>query len=359
VKFGLAGGGTGGHVYPAIAVAERLRERVGTELVYYGTERGQEREAAEEARIPFRPIPASQLRGRSPVRVARGGVNLVRGVRAARRWLERDRPAALFATGGYASAPVGRAAKSKGIPLVVFLPDVRPGWAVRYMQRSATAVACSVERSLEYLPARKTVVTGYPLRRQFSEATREEGIRRFALEPGLRTVLIAGGSSGAHQINLVVNASLRALLERAQVIHISGRNEEQWLSRERERLPEWLRQRYHLHAYTGEMAWAMAASDLAVTRAGASILGELPATGLPAIVIPLDASDQYANARFLEEQGASLTLPSRQVDDLQPRIETLLDDESRRLTMADAMQRLARPNAAQRLAGLLREVAIA
>jgi UDP-N-acetylglucosamine--N-acetylmuramyl-(pentapeptide) pyrophosphoryl-undecaprenol N-acetylglucosamine transferase len=241
---------------------------------------------------------------------------------------------------------------------VVFLPDVRPGWAVRYMQRSATTVACTVERSLEYLPARKTVVTGYPLRRQFAEATREEGTQRFGLDPGLRTLLIAGGSSGAHQINLVVHAALRALLERMQVIHICGRAEEQWLQKERERLPEWQRERYHLFAYTDEMAWAMAASDLAVTRAGASILGELPATGLPAIVIPLDASDQYANAQFLEEQGAAITLPSRAVDDLEACIGAIFDDEARRGGMAEAMRRLARPNAAQRLAGLLREVAV-
>ena len=357
MKFALAGGGTGGHAYPAIAVAERLRERLDTELVYYGTEHGPERTVAVEARIPYRVIPAAQLRGRSPFRMARGALNLLRGTRATSRWLAVDQPAAVFATGGYAAAPVGRAAKRARIPLVLFLPDVQPGWAVRYMQRSAATVACSVERSLDHLPRRKSVVTGYPVRRQFSEATREEGIRRFALDPALRTLLITGGSQGAHQINLVVHQALRRLLERVQIIHICGPNEEQWLTRERERLPDWQRERYHLHAYTEEMAWAMAAADLAVTRAGASIFGELPATALPAVVIPLAASDQHVNAAYLAELGAALALDASAIDELESLISDLLHDDARLEAMAEAMRGLARPNAATRIAGLVREAA--
>jgi UDP-N-acetylglucosamine--N-acetylmuramyl-(pentapeptide) pyrophosphoryl-undecaprenol N-acetylglucosamine transferase len=250
---------------------------------------------------------------------------------------------------------VGRAAKRRHIPLVLFLPDVRPGWAVRYMQRSATTVACAVERSLDYLPRKKTVVTGYPVRRQFAEATRDEGIRRFGLDPELPTLLIAGGSQGAHQINLVVHAALRRLLERMQIIHVCGLAEEQWLARERERLADWQRDRYHLHAYTDEMAWAMAASDLAVTRAGASTFGELPATGLPAIVIPGGYSDQHLNAAYLSEVGAAITLHSRSIDDLETTILELFASEPRRQAMAEAMRALARPNAATRIAALVRE----
>ena len=193
MKFALAGGGTGGHAYPVLAVAERLREGFDTDLVYYGTERGPERMLAEEAGIPFRTVAASQVRGRSPARLLSGLFNLLRGERSARRGLRDDRPDALFATGGYASAPIGRAARASRVPLLLFLPDVKPGWAVRYMQRHATTVACSVDASLRYLPAKKTVVTGYPVRRQFTRATREEGARHFDLDPSVPTVLITGG----------------------------------------------------------------------------------------------------------------------------------------------------------------------
>ena len=357
MKFALAGGGTGGHAYPVIAVAERLREAFDTELIYYGTERGPERSLAREAGIPFHAIPASRLRGRSPLRVLSGVVSLLRGERRSRRWLEADAPAALFATGGYASAPLGRAARARRVPLLLFLPDVRPGWAVQFMQRYATTVACSVEASLAFLPVPKTEVTGYPVRRQFGEATREEGGRRFGLDPRLLTLLVAGGSLGAHQINRVIADELRSLLDHAQLLHICGAEEEAWLQRERERLPDWQRDRYRVVAYTDEMAWAMAAADLAITRAGASVLGELPMAGLPAIVIPGEFSDQHLNARYLVQQRAAVALSPHQLDELAATALRLLEDEPRRAAMAEAMRSLARPHAAERLATMLREMA--
>jgi UDP-N-acetylglucosamine--N-acetylmuramyl-(pentapeptide) pyrophosphoryl-undecaprenol N-acetylglucosamine transferase len=357
MKFALAGGGTGGHAYPAIAVAEELRATPGTELVYYGTSHGPEREIAEQAGIPFRTVPARQVRGRSPVRVSRGLYQLWRGTRVAARCIAEDRPDAIFATGGYAAAPVGRAAAQRGVPLVVFLPDAYPGWAVKFLARYAITVACSVDGAVPHLPSGKAVVTGYPVRRQFIEATREEGQRRFDLDPLLKTVLIAGGSLGSHQINRAIADSLRDLLEQTQIIHVAGRDEEPWLRRERDRLPEWLQARYRLFAYTDEIAYAMAAADLAVARAGASTLGELPACGLPAISIPGAFSDQHVNAEYLARNGGAIVVPPSEVDRVPALVTELLRDDGRRTEMAAAMRRLARPEATATLARLVREVA--
>ncbi len=357
MKFVLTGGGTGGHAYPSVAVAERLRERGNVELFYYGTPRGPERAVAEAEGFEYRAVRAAPVRSRSPWRMARGAIQLALGYRESLRWLDRDAPQAVFATGGYAAAPVGRAASRRGIPLLLFLPDVRPGWAVRALQRRATKVACSVHGSLEYLAAEKATVTGYPVRRQFADAEREEGARRFDLDPAVRTLLVTGGSLGAHSINLAIAGALRPLLDRAQIIHIAGRDEEAWLAREREQLSFWHRERYQLRAYTDEMAWAMAASDLAVTRAGASVLGELPAAGLPAVVIPGGFSDQRANATFLASQGAAVMLGGDDLDRLEDEVTQLLDDDARRASMAEAMAGLARPHAAQELADTLLELA--
>jgi UDP-N-acetylglucosamine--N-acetylmuramyl-(pentapeptide) pyrophosphoryl-undecaprenol N-acetylglucosamine transferase len=287
----------------------------------------------------------------------RGGLTLLRGRRTAVARLRSDRPAALFATGGYAAAPVGWAAPRARVPLLVFLPDVRPGWAVRFLARHATRIACSVEASLRWLPRAKAVITGYPVRSQFAEATRAGGITRFGLDPDLPTVLVTGGSLGAHRINAAIAAALPRLLERAQVLHVSGHDETAWLADERARLPDGLRARYHLHPYTEEMAWAMAAADIAITRAGASTLGELPAAGLPAIVVPGGFSDQEVNARYLADRGAAVVLANEDLSRLEAEVLRLLADADTRRAMAESMRALARPDAAGRLATLMEEIA--
>lgn len=355
MRYALAGGGTGGHAYPSITVGEELRRR-GHDVTYYGTERGPEHGLAEAAGFAFRGMAASQVRG-GPRRMVKGGLNLVRGTRQVAAQMRSERPAALFATGGYAAAPVGLAARRRGVPMLVFLPDVHPGWAVRFLNRFATTVACSVDSALASLPRRKAVVTGYPVRPQFLEATREEGQQRFSLDPALPTLLVTGGSLGARAINRAVAAALPRLLTRAQVLHVCGRQEESWLREERERLPVELCGRYHLVAYTEEMAWAMAAADLAVTRAGASTLGELPMAGLPTVVVPAGFSDQRLNAAYLEERGAAITLDNERLDELEAVVTRLLEDGEGRARMAEAMRRLARPEAASRLADLLEAMA--
>ncbi|MGE0228611.1 MAG: glycosyltransferase [Dehalococcoidia bacterium] len=351
----MAGGGTGGHTYPSITVGEELRRR-GNTLAYYGTDNGPEHALAEAANIPFHGMAASQVRG-GPRRMARGGLNLVRGTCDVSAHMRATRPAALFATGGYAAAPAGLAARRRSVPLLVFLPDVHPGWAVRFLNRFATAVACSVDGALPSLPRRKTVVTGYPVRPQFHQATRDEGQRRFGLDPALPTLLVTGGSLGAHAINQAIAAALPRLLQRAQVLHVCGRQEERWLLQERARLVPEMCPRYHVVAYTEAMAWAMAAADLAVTRAGASTLGELPMAGLPAIVVPGTFSDQRLNATYLEERGAAIALANDRLADLEPVIARLLDDDAERRRMAGAMRGLARPEAASKLADLMEAMA--
>ena len=357
MRIALAGGGTGGHVYPAIAVAEQLRAIGDVELTYYGTEHGAEHEIARREGIDFRAVPASQVRVRKPVALAKGIWRLWQGSRTARRWLEADRPSALFATGGYAAAPVGRAAKQAGIPLIVFLPDAYPGWAVKFLARYATTIACAVDAAVDEFPPGKAVVTGYPLRAQFSEATREEGQARFELDPKLPTVLVAGGSLGARAINEAVIDALPEWLTVAQVIHVTGRGDFERVREATAGLPESYRQRYHLHDYTEEMAYAMAAADIAVMRAGASTLGELAASGLPVVAIPGAFSDQSRNAEYLASRGAAVHLPQDQIDALRQLVLGLITDRERREEMRARMRAIGRPDAAKRLAKLVLELA--
>jgi UDP-N-acetylglucosamine--N-acetylmuramyl-(pentapeptide) pyrophosphoryl-undecaprenol N-acetylglucosamine transferase len=196
------------------------------------------------------------------------------------------------------------------------------------------------------------------VRPAFFEAEREEARRRLGLDPALSTLLIMGGSTGASTINRAIAAWVPDFLRDSQLFHISGRNDEAWLRDQRDQLPAELRERYHLHDYVHEdIAQVFAAADLAIMRAGASTLGELPATRLPSILIPGDFSDQTLNARYLEQEGAAIMLPQSRLDELQGLVVDFLADEARLQGMREALARLSRPDAADKLASLIAEMA--
>lgn len=362
MRLALAGGGTAGHVYPCLAVAAALRQRLSPHgeplaLLYLGVRGRVDEQILAGEGVDFRAVRASALRVRSPLRFAKGIINLALGAVQARGHLRRFHPQAVFATGGYASAPVALAARSLRRPLLVYLPNVRPGWAVRMMARLATRVAATTDDSLPYLPRGKAVVTGYPARQDFLQAAKEEGRRRLGLDPAAKTLLVSGGSQGARSINNMVADNLPALLDLCQLIHLSGAADFDWLKQRRDTLPEDLRPRHHLHAYLTEMPWAMAAADLALTRAGASTLGELPLAGLPAVLVPGPFSDQAENARYLADHGAAVVLANGRLSDAIGLVKELLLDDARLKAMSVAMQSLARPDAAERVAAMLMEIA--
>jgi UDP-N-acetylglucosamine--N-acetylmuramyl-(pentapeptide) pyrophosphoryl-undecaprenol N-acetylglucosamine transferase len=359
MKVVLAGGGTGGHVYPGLSVAEALRRIAPeSEILYAGTGDPAEARIVRAAGWRYRGVRAAGVRARSPLRAARGVGTIALGTTQALWLLARFRPGAVFATGGYGSVPVALAARALRRPLVVFLPDVYPGWAVRFTARFAARLATSTEAALEFLPAERTRVTGYPVRRAFFALDRPAARERLGLPPRVPVVLVSGGSSGAVSLNSAFVRHLPQFTTLAHVIHLTGRRDEGRMLALRERLTAHQRGRYHIHGYLDDMPAALAAADVVVTRAGASILGELPAAGIPAVLVPLELSDQARNARYLESLGAAVTIsnadaPAR----LYAAVDTLLKDPQRLAAMRRAMTALARPQAAEEIARLIREVA--
>ncbi|MGB6837057.1 MAG: UDP-N-acetylglucosamine--N-acetylmuramyl-(pentapeptide) pyrophosphoryl-undecaprenol N-acetylglucosamine transferase [Dehalococcoidia bacterium] len=355
----LSGGGTGGHVYPALAVATALRqelaEREPLEVLYIGVRGRMDDVIVAREGLPFRAVRAGALRVGSFWGTARGLANLAVGAWQALRIVKQFRPDAVFATGGYASVPVGVAARLCRRPLIVYLPDVRPGWAVRLLARLATRIATTAEASLRELPRGKAIAVGYPIREEFWSARCDNARRCLSLDPEAKVLLVSGASQGAHALNQAVADHLDELLAACEVVHLTGRAEEPRLAALRQALPEERRRRYHVYGYLHEMPQAMAAADLAVMRSGASVLGELPATGLPAILVPgvYEGWDQSPNARFMEEESAAVMLPNNQLHRLPGLVQELLSDEARLESMREAAQRLARPEAARCIAQLL------
>ena len=325
-------------------------------MLYIGGEGGVEERLVVRAGLRFVGVPAGGVHGLAPWRAIWNLIRLIRGWGGA-YWLgRRERPAALFATGGYASVPVALAAWALRVPILVYLPDIEPGWAVRFIARLAARVAVTVEDSRSYFPARKVVVTGYPVRAEFHNLDPAEARTSLGLVPDVPVLLVMGGSRGARGINQALSRVLEQVLELAQVVHVSGELDWPWVTERREALPAALKARYHAFPYVHEMGLALAAADLAVYRAGASTLGELPFFGLPAVLVPYPHAWRYqrVNAEWLAGRGAAVWLDDeRLADELLPTVRRLMSDRAALVEMSERMQALARPDAAARLTGEL------
>lgn len=308
------------------------------------------------ADVPFRAIPAGGVHGVGLRRQLRNAVRLARGLRAAWRALGEERPAALLTTGGYVSVPVALAAWLRRVPVLVFLPDIEPALSVKIVARVARRVGVTVEASQRYFRPGKAVVTGYPLRPAVTRWTRAKARRAFELEDE-PVLLVFGGSRGARSINRAVLANLEALLDRVTVIHISGTLDWETVAQARDALPPSLRARYQAYPYLHErMGAALAAADLVVSRAGASVLGEFPHFGVPAVLVPYPHAWRYqkVNAAWLAERGAALVVEDAALSEtLLPTVRTLFADTERRAAMAAASRALRHPDAAETLAAQL------
>ncbi|MBI3970996.1 MAG: UDP-N-acetylglucosamine--N-acetylmuramyl-(pentapeptide) pyrophosphoryl-undecaprenol N-acetylglucosamine transferase [Chloroflexi bacterium] len=360
----ISGGGTGGHIYPALAVASALRAAPGNaapvEVFYLHGPARIDAEVLAYAGLPHRRLDVGPIRGTAPHRLALNSARLVRAVFQAGAAMRSFRPHVVLATGGYVSAPTVLAAALRRVPVVLYLPDATPGVAIRAFAPLARRIALSFPITKRYFRGSKAIVTGYPVRPEFLQVQRTEAKESFGLGDDLPVLMVMGGSTGAHSLNRAVSDALEPLLHHAQVIHLCGELDEQRLREQRTRLDESIRPRYHLFRYLHRgVAEAMATSDLIVCRAGASALAELPILRLPAVVVPHPFGHQDANADFLVEHGAAVKLLDRDLPGgmILPAVLPLLEDHARREAMATAMARLARPEAADNIASLVRSVA--
>jgi len=354
MRVAIAAGGTGGHIFPALSVVDALRAaRPEVELRFFGPDNRGERRMVEPSGIPYEAVPAAAVRGRGPLSLARSALQIARGVFESVRTLRRFGADVVFSTGGYGSFPQSVAARLLRKPLVVFLPDVAPGWAVRAETRLATRMATTAEAALRYLPRHKTAVTGYPVRAEFFALSREQARTRLGARADERIILVAGASQGARAINGAVFEQLEALLAAGTVFHITGEADFGRARALGESTPG-----YVADAFREDMPLLMRAADLAVMRAGASVLGELPAAGLPAILVPgtFAGGHQRDNARWLAENGAAAILEQDEIGRLAAVVSDLLNDQERLGRMASASAGLARPGAAAAIAKIIEEV---
>ncbi len=341
-------------VHSALTAAHR-----DVETLWVGGEGGMETGLVERAGIPFKAIPAAGLHGVSLKHLPGNVSQLVQGVLASRRILEEFDPDVLFFTGGYVAVPMAFAGRKR--PSLLYVPDIEPGLALKTLARFANRIALTADDSCRFFPgSSKTIVTGYPVRPGLAKPKKADVLKQFGLQNDLPVLLVFGGSKGARSINQALLEALPALLQRIQVLHISGELDWPTVEQVQKSLSGEYASRYHAFSYLHEkMGMALAAADLVLARSGASTLGEFPLFELPAVLVPYPHAWRYQkiNADYLARHNAAIVIEDAKLNSgLFMTIEMLLENPEKLEVMRQAMQSLSVPDAAAKIAAQLREL---
>ena len=359
----LSGGGTAGHINPAIATAEALRDR-GVDVRFAGRPVGNEREWVTAAGIPFTPFEAEGFHRGHPATLVKGLAIDAKSTKLAKKWFEEIRPDVVIGFGGYVAVPVGRAAVQMGIPLVVHEQNSVMGWTNRYLSGKAKAVCLTYDHAASAVKdSSKIVLTGCPVRSSVFSTTREEGRAGLGISADARLLLVTGGSNGARHLNQAICALKEDLLAREDlhIIHLTGPKEYESVV-DALALTDEQRQRWRVLGYTNQMPACMAACDAIVSRAGASSLAEISARGIPALLVPFPFATedhQTTNARAYVDAGCARMIADDQVEtpEFAHLVAELVDDAGLRASMTAAAKAQNTANAATAVADVAMRVA--
>jgi UDP-N-acetylglucosamine--N-acetylmuramyl-(pentapeptide) pyrophosphoryl-undecaprenol N-acetylglucosamine transferase len=350
----LAGGGTGGHVIPALAIANELKKSYGAEVLFIGTARGIENRLVPAAGYPLQLVRVGALKNVSLMTRAKTAFDLPRAVWDAGRMLNEFAPDVVIGVGGYASGPAMLAAVVKHIPTLAFEPNVVPGFANRVVARLVSGAAVHFEETAKYF--RRAEVTGVPVRQAFFEIPPKRG--------GTPTLLVFGGSQGAHAINEAMIRCLPELQRQApgiRIIHQTGERDYNDALAAYKAFSNAAGESAEVFKFIEDMPAAFARAHLVVCRSGASTVAEITAAGKPAIFVPFPrAADdhQRVNAEALAREGAAVVVEESKLEGvwLAETIAALLGDAQRLARMSDAARGLAHPNAARDIAAMAARV---
>ena len=364
----ISAGGTGGGVYPALAVADALRRLFPDDLTltFVGARGDMARDLVARSDVRFdgyHEVLAGPLHGLPRRQQALSAAKIAVGVAQSLVLAARLRPQVLFLTGGWVGVPMALACWLLRRPIVIYVPDIEPGLMLKTMGRYfARAIAATVADTAQFYPPTKRVIeTGYPLRRELLEVSRQDALQALELDPARKTLLVFGGSRGSRSINAAMFGAAAALVrDGLQIVHISGRRDWDFVREQHAQLGEVERAHYRIFDFLPNIGQAFAAADLVISRAGAATLAEYPLFGLPAILVPYPYAWRYqrVNADWLAERGAAIRLDDERLqDELLPTVRSVLNDEIRLAEMRQAARALRRTDGAENIARLLAQVA--
>jgi len=379
----IAGGGTGGHLYPGIAVAEEFqhrmqetaklktepkslsnsisRQKIDHKIVFVGTEHGIESKVIPKEGYPIKFLRSEGFIGKSFFKKLKAVIALALSIFDSLRIIRSVRPDIIIGVGGYASAGMVFAAYFKGIPTMILEQNSVAGFANRFLSRFADAVAVTYQESINFFPADKTYLTGNPVRKQILRRDEKEAYSIFPLTKGKFTVFVFGGSSGASSINYAAIEALNYLLDLRQNI--------QFIHQTGEKDYEKVKEAYRGLGFDGivapfiyRMAEAYTISDIVVCRAGATTLAEITAVGKPVILIPFPyaaSNHQEYNARKLQDMGAAIMIFDRELngETLSSVIRELYSNEKLRNDMQKAVSAFCKTDAAEKVVDIAMSIA--
>ena len=358
-KVVISGGGTGGHLYPGLAVAEQFRSH-GDEILYVGSARGLEAEVVPREGLPFQAVPSRGIAG-SPWKKALAVLTLGFGTLKTLLMFSKQKPDLVVGTGGFVCVPAVVAAKMLGVPVVLLEQNAVPGRATHLLSRFSQAVCLSFEETQRHFPGRRTVWTGNPIRGTIATQDKAKARLALGLDPERPTLLVAGASQGAASINNAVVGALSSWRDRGwNILHLTGRNH---LARVVAQSDGVLTSSdalvYRPMGFSQDMGTLYSAADLVVSRAGATTIAEMTCLGLPAILVPYPfaGGHQKENAKLVVDAGGARHIPDEEVEQkFRAEVESMLTDTELLSRMSENSRLASQPQAAQNVYDVCLEV---
>jgi UDP-N-acetylglucosamine--N-acetylmuramyl-(pentapeptide) pyrophosphoryl-undecaprenol N-acetylglucosamine transferase len=361
MRIVLTGGGTGGHIFPIIAVEKKLREMVpegeDLEFLFLGPDEDLERMAMEKELIPTKKILSGKLRRYFSLSYIPDIFKIPMGILQSLWQLLVFMPDVVFSKGGYAGIPVVIAAWIYRIPIIIHESDITPGLANQFAARLAKVVAVSYLGASNFFNPGKVVITGNPIRVELAEGNKKEAQKIFGLTESKKVILVMGGSQGAKTINEAILHVLPQLVKKYQIIHITGQDDYENMIREAGKIGiKSGHSEYHAYPFLHEeIAHAFAVADLVISRAGANSISEIAANAKPAIIVPIESSannHQQLNAYALTEAGAAIVINQENLGEniFFEKIEEVINSKELQFELGERIRKFHDPDAAKKIA---------
>ncbi|MGV3489292.1 MAG: undecaprenyldiphospho-muramoylpentapeptide beta-N-acetylglucosaminyltransferase [Tuberibacillus sp.] len=350
----ISGGGTGGHIYPALALIHEIqKQRPNAAFLYVGARNGLEQKLVLRDNIPFTSLVITGFKRKISLDNVKTVINFLRAVSKAKRLIHKFNPDVVIGTGGYVCGPVLYAAARLGVPTVIHEQNSVPGLTNKFLSRYVDKIAVSMKEAAVFFPKDKTVLTGNPRASEILNGDRQSAYQSIGLDPNQKTVLIFGGSRGARPINEAVLSLIGKIKEKNyQILYVTGEVHYDKVMEEATQIG--LPPNVIIKPFLHNMADVLAASDLVVSRAGATTIAELTALGLPSVLIPspyVTNNHQEKNARALEKVGAARVLLETELNGerLLKEIDGILAEEQILSSMKTAAKAEGIPDSVARL----------